>query len=206
MLPDWSGQDVYIVASGSSSGELASRLVRNRATRVLVVNLSFRLFPDADLLYAADTGFWQTYTDARQFTGVKVAPDARANPYCPGLEIVEIPKDAQGRRHDALIFDRPGVIGCGGGNSGFQSLNLAVNLGARRIALVGFDYGGSHWHVDHPPQLRNPTADQFKRWRAHMEAAAPVLAARGVGVVNLSERSTLQAYPHVKTNGVFIDP
>lgn len=205
MLPYWRGSDVVVVASGASASELAPRLPRSGAVRVLTVNLSFRLFPDADLLYAADTGFWQWYSDARQFAGVKVAPDARASVYCRALEIVEIPKDVQGRRHDAMIFDQPGVIGCGGGNSGFQAVNLAVNLGARRIALVGFDYCGSHWHADHPPTLRNPTADQLKRWRGHMDAAAPAIAARGVEVENLSERTALKAYPHVAPERVFID-
>lgn len=206
MLPDWRGLTAIVVASGQSASELAPRLPQKGAVRVLVVNLGFRLFPNADVMYAADSGFWQWYTDARKFAGIKLAPDARARPYCSALELVEIPKDASGRRTDTMIFDQPGVIGCGGGNSGFQAVNLAINFGARRIALCGFDYGGKHWHEDHPPALRNPTADQFKRWRTHLDNAAPAIAARGVEVVNLSESSTLKAYPHVNPECLFADP
>lgn len=188
---DWSGETVLIVASGQS----AFRYEGTRTFRVLTVNLSFRLYPDADALYAADSSFWQWYGDARQFEGVKIAPDGRAALYCKLLELVDIPKGRDGRRHDPMIFDRPRVIGCGGGNSGFQAVNVAVNAGARRIGLLGFDYCGRHWHDDHPPALRNPSTNQLLKWREHFDNAAPGLAARGVEVVNLSSVSALRAYP-----------
>jgi hypothetical protein len=206
MFPDWRGATVIVIASGASAKELAPRFHRTNAAPVLAINLCFRLAPGAALLYAADSGFWQWYKDARQFAGVKVAPDERARAYCKTINLIEIPKDAGGRRIDPMIFDRPGLVGFGGGNSGFQAVNLAINLGARRIALVGFDYCGGHWHEDHPPALRNPTVDQLRRWRERLDAAAPAIAARGVEVVNLSDRSALKAYPHASPDSLFVDP
>jgi hypothetical protein len=205
MVPDWRGASVALVASGASAGELAPHL-EAVAARVLAINLSFRLVPNAAVLYAADGGFWQHYTDARHFAGVKVAPDARALVYCRALKIIEIPKDKAGRRIDPMIFDKPDLVGFGGGNSGFQALNLAINLGAKRIALAGFDYCGGHWHEDHPRKLGNPSADQLRRWCAHLDAAAPAIAARGVEVVNLSTRSALKAYHHASPDCLFTDP
>lgn len=82
-------------------------------------------------------------------------------------------------------------------NSGFQAVNLAANLGASRILLVGFDMqldGGSHWHGDHGPGLTNPTGEKIQRWRSDLDAAAPALAEAGVEVINTSRVSALTAY------------
>jgi hypothetical protein len=53
-----------------------------------------------------------------------------------------------------------GVVG-GGGNSGFQAVNLAAQFGASRIILIGFDMtdrGGKHWYGrNHWPMSNNPT-------------------------------------------------
>lgn len=95
-----------------------------------------------------------------------------------------------------MAFDKFGVLGAGG-NSGFQALNLTVQTGAARIALVGFDMhlaGGVHWHGRHSGGLNNPIPSTVAGWRAGLDAAAPKLAALGVEVVNCSDQSALQAY------------
>jgi hypothetical protein len=185
---------VVVAASGASAADVAPLINRQSGARLIAVNLTFRLFPQADILYAADSGFWQWYADARAFPGVKIAPDERAKLYCKNLEIYDIPRDVSARRHDRLIFEPGRRIGCGCGNSGFQALNIAVLLGARRIALAGFDYCGKHWHADHPPTLRNPSEAQLSKWRAALDAEADELAAHGVDVVNMSSRSALRNY------------
>lgn len=90
-----------------------------------------------------------------------------------------------------------GTLGWGG-NSGFHALNLAVQFGVKRIALVGFDMRcdkGLHWHGSHEKGLNNPTPGNVERWRRVTDAAAPVLAALGVSVINCSPISALTAYP-----------
>ena len=101
------------------------------------------------------------------------------------------------RKRDELLTDRPGVIG-DGGNSGFQALNIAVQFGARKIILVGFDMrldAGVHWHGKHPRGLNNPGDHNLVRWRKALNGAAPRLAELGVAVVNASPISALTAYP-----------
>lgn len=86
----------------------------------------------------------------------------------------------------------------GGGNSGFQALNLAVQFGAKRIILVGFDMRldhGVHWHGPHGKGLNNPRDPLFASWRDALNGAAPTLAALGVEVLNASAISALTAYP-----------
>lgn len=91
----------------------------------------------------------------------------------------------------------PGTIGRGG-NSGFQALNLALQFGARRIVMVGFDMSarhGVHWHGAHGKGLVNPAAANLARWRRVLDAQAPALAALGVRVIVAGQESALTAYP-----------
>lgn len=86
-----------------------------------------------------------------------------------------------------------------GGNSGFQALNLAVLLGARRVLLLGFDLGRRggrrHWHGDHPGDLNNPDETNFAWWRTAFAGAVPDLARAGVAVVNCTPGSALDCFP-----------
>lgn len=111
-----------------------------------------------------------------------------------GVKRVEVNKTA-----DKLLIDFFGTIGWGG-NSGFGALNLAVQFGAKRIILVGFDMRldrGVHWHGLHPGGLHNPNARNVERWRRVVDEAAPMLKALGVEVLNASPISALRAYPKV---------
>jgi sugar phosphate isomerase/epimerase len=98
-----------------------------------------------------------------------------------------------------LVTDRVGEVGWGG-NSGFQALNLAVQFGARKIVLVGFDLNldqGVHWHGPHPGRLNNPTRDSLARWARVLDAQAPLLERLGVEVVNASPASALTKFRKV---------
>lgn len=99
---------------------------------------------------------------------------------------------------DRLLFDEVGRIGAGG-NSGFQALNIAAQLGADRIILVGFDmnddhpqhwYGRNRW-----PMANNPDRSNFRRWRDGFGTAAAQLRAMGVRVVNASPKTALTCFP-----------
>lgn len=101
-----------------------------------------------------------------------------------------------------ILVDVPGEIGCGSkngyGNSGFQALNIAVQFGVRRIALVGFDLRidrGVHWHGRHARGLNNPGDLHMMHWRHALNGAADDFARLGIDVVNCSPVSTLTAYP-----------
>lgn len=100
-------------------------------------------------------------------------------------------------RNHALLFEDRGVVGWAG-NSGFQALNLAIQWGARRIALCGFDFSlirGTHWHGRHPPGLNNPNEAAMEKWRVSLDAQADVLRARGVEVFIATPDSRLQNFP-----------
>lgn len=109
--------------------------------------------PFADVLYAADSSWWQKHQP--DFRGEKWTchPDAERL----GLNYIRYEKGAG-------IGD--GFVYTGYGNSGFQALNLALQWGCREIYLIGFDMkyrdGKKHWHPDH--RGNNPTESQLDSW------------------------------------------
>ncbi|MGB3042456.1 MAG: hypothetical protein WBB98_04650 [Xanthobacteraceae bacterium] len=158
--------------------------------RIIVINDSWKLAPWADLLYACDAEWWER--SKPEFAGLKVSGLGG------GDHQVEIVRDSGGRWLNRMVFDRVGVIGAGG-NSGFQALNLAVQIGATDIALVGFDMRvdrGIHWHGAHP-RGNNPRASAVETWRAHLDNVSADLEQHGISVVNCSAVSALTQYRKV---------
>jgi hypothetical protein len=106
-------------------------------------------------------------------------------------------RDGQ-RYSEAMQFGETGLVG-GGGNSGFQALNLAAQFGARRIVLIGYDMTGSgsetHWYGRNEwPRANNPGPDQMTRWAKALDRAAVDFAARGIEVVNASPSSAIAGF------------
>jgi hypothetical protein len=84
----------------------------------------------------------------------------------------------------------------GGGNSGYQAVNLAFLFGAAKIVLLGFDMkGGSHWHGDHPGALNRgvPTRAFAKAF----PALADDLKSEGVEVLNATRDTALECFPKI---------
>jgi hypothetical protein len=134
-----------------------------------------------------------------EFSGLKLTQDAGA-----AVAFRDVHKIELRRKCADILVDAPGLIASGspsgGGNSGFQALNIAVQFGATRIVLVGFDMRldrGLHWHGRHPQGLNNPHEPSIMAWRRALDAAAPTFAALGITVLNASPVSALTAYPVV---------
>lgn len=181
-----------VIASGASAPAAVASLPRRVTT--LAVNRGFELAPWADALYAADASFWERYPAALEFPRLKCSAMAQKLKPGHGVERVGIFRVADGR--DRPIREPIGTV-AGGGNSGFQAVNLAAQFGARRIVLIGFDMGGTHWHGDHAAPLRNPRQSTLAEWRQTMDEAAPVYAEWNVEVLNASPISALTAYRKV---------
>lgn len=190
-FPDWRSETAVILASGPSAAE--TDLAPLASAKVITVNTSCTLWPAADVLYAADRAWWSAHPVAERFAGLKVTEDLAAARQFGAHDVFV----AMGR-HEILTEPR-GVIGHGG-NGGFQALNLAVQFGARRVVLVGFDMSmdrGNHWHPDHPAPCNQLKPQTVANWRVRLDAVAPQLASLGVTVLNASPASALTAYPKV---------
>jgi hypothetical protein len=84
-----------------------------------------------------------------------------------------------------------------GKNSGYQAMSLAVNWGAKRLILLGFDFqrsgGRTHWHGDHPRGMGN--GGQYPNWVRAMDALARDLERAGVEVVNCTRKTAIRCFP-----------
>jgi hypothetical protein len=125
------------------------------------------------------------------FEGIKLAHDTGVCALYRDLHKIEIVE------HDLMLFEEPGRIGFGG-NSGFQALNIAVQFGAVRVLLIGFDMHaarGMHWYGPNTGKdMRNPLDTNFVRWRKAMSKQAKVLRGMGIEVVNASLISALDCF------------
>lgn len=153
------------------------------------------LCPWADAVYGCDAAWWKHRKGLPEFSGLKLCWDGNGiHSVYPDVRGVKIARGDKVRYSERLSFE-PGTIG-GGGNSGFQALNLAIQFGAKAIALVGFDmsqrghwYGRNNWAGS-----SNPDDENFRRWKIAFELAAKELTAHGVTVVNLSSVSALKCF------------
>lgn len=181
------------MAGGPSVSRVPLEAVRDRpGLHWLVIKNSHRLIPNADVLYACDRKWWVANNGIPDFKGLKICQDARVAQQFQGTQTVRSRK----ARNDFLL-DTPGEIGWGG-NSGFQAINLAMQFGARKIVLVGFDMRvdkGLHWHG--PPE-GNPSPGLAARWRLDLDRQHRLTRALGVEIIIGSPDSALIAYPKME--------
>jgi hypothetical protein len=165
--------------------------VRGKA-RVIAVNNCYQIAPWADLLYACDQRWWDHYRP--DFAGIKVTiSQSAAKSY--GLHLLRSENKA------GFSLKWPKVHE--GSNSGFQAVNLAILLGAKKIVLLGYDMGGSgHWHGYHGGNLRNPDETQFRRWRGAFQDAVTDIEHAGVEVINCTRDTALTCFPRANLEDV----
>jgi len=200
--PEWKGQTAAILASGPSMTREQAEAVRGRC-RVIAVNnqgidtecdgrMVPAIAPWADILFAADSKWWRHYHErALQFAGRKVT----TRPTLPWPEVYYLQQ-----AYEEPVYDpRPGYV-VSGGNSGYMALHLAVQLGATRVLLLGFDMknghnGRRHWFGNHPGKLNSKGS--YATWRSAFEKFAGVLEHMKVEVLNCTPGTALRCFPRV---------
>jgi hypothetical protein len=202
----WHGERVIVAGSGPSLTKDVAHTVRMtrwfKGWRVLAVSDAYRLLPFADALYACDWAWWRKHDGAKGFLGERYTSHSIE----PGLI-----DDKSGVVHEypgiqlVRAADRPGfgtkVIHYGfSGSSGHQAVNLALNMGASQIVLVGFDYrhvdGKSHFFGDHEGLRQSSDTD----YRALASAFKPHDL-----IVNATPGSAIDAYPMMSLEDAIAD-
>lgn len=192
--PDWNGETAIVVATGPSAAKMFLGDALGFA-RVIAVKSSWELLPSADVVYGCERSWWFANNGLPQFKGMKVSPSpAVCRTY---RDVVRV----RLRPRCWILMGERGVLGCGlksgGGHSGFQAINLAVQFGAKRIVLVGFDMtlaNGIHWHKERAGSVK-ADASRVALWREEMDACAPLFDQLGVQVINATPDSALKNYP-----------
>jgi hypothetical protein len=180
------GGTVVCLAGGPSLTQADVDYCRGKAT-VIAINDAYKLAPWADVLYACDKRWWDWHKGAGSFKGLKYALQRPALKW-PGVHIL------QNTGPHGLELKRNAVRN--GKNSGYQAINVAVHLGAKRIVLLGYDMhipqgGPSHWFGEHP--LGGPPP--VRSFRGLFRGLVKPLQELGIEVVNCSRVTELDAFP-----------
>jgi hypothetical protein len=163
---------------------------------VIAVNDAYRRLPFAEILYACDARWWQVHKGCPDFQGERwsshgIAARIRHNDKGGIAERYGV-KLVAGEDREGFSID-PDVIHYGS-NSGFQAVNLAMLMGARRIVLVGFDMHagkGLHFFGNHPAPLRN--TNDYANFIQRFARAAQKLP-DDIQIVNATQGSALTCF------------
>lgn len=179
---------IACVAPGPSLPELPLELLP-RCDAVIAVGLAFRyMWTRPTLLYSCDGRWWDRYYGeaAPHCDNLWTAHSGAAKRFKLNHVRVEL---AAGLSRDPKYIH-------GGGNSGYQAVNLARHLGATRILLVGYDMrpaddGRQHAFGEYEGSLRVKMPFHFfvEQFRT-IPASAPELR-----IVNCTPRSAIDAFP-----------
>lgn len=192
--PDWSGETAVVIATGPSAKAAPIEAIKGCA-HIIAVKSSWQLAPWADALYGCDKDWWITVHGAPRFRGLKISPSPTVCKVYRDVHLIRLLTRAE------ILIREIGTVGCGlrtgGGHSGFHAINLAVQFGAARIVLVGFDMRfdhGAHWHPHIAGTARHVTDKAMDQCRAALDGCAAQFAELGIEVINASPISALQNY------------
>lgn len=201
--PDWEGEPCIVAAPGPS---LTADVVRRcrmarwlNRWRIVAVQDAYKVMPFADAMYGCDVNWWHVHRDCAGFAGEKwsthaIGPD-NDNDKRAAADAFDI-RLVRGENGDTFSSD-PAVIRYGS-NSGFQTINLAILKGCRRIVLVGFDMrrvgGRSHFFGVRPKGQDLGT--EYERFACRFARAAKALPP-DVRIVNATPASALTCFPMV---------
>lgn len=171
----WAGLTVACIASGPSLRAEDCQLIEAAGLPTIAVNSSWKAARFASAIYAGDPDWWHQY----------------------GKEI-DIP--AERWTHNPNAAQTLGIKANGKGssvlNSGYRAIELAIELGATRVLLLGYDCSvaaGTHWHGDHD-KTKNPDAKRCAVWLNQFAR----LDMRGAQVINCSRETALTCFPRMR--------
>jgi hypothetical protein len=178
------GGTVVCIATGSSLTAEDVAYVRDKAV-VVAINDAWKMAPWAPVLYSSDTRWYPHYQWVPEFTGQKIAMDIK---HASAITLTRTGSEG--------VEWEPTGLRCAR-HSGGAAINLAVHLGAKRVVLLGYDYGypngKKHFFGDHPRHLDR--RQDFHIWKDAVATMAAPLKERGIEVWNCSRHTTLTAFP-----------
>ncbi len=187
----WPGGTVACLATGPSLTQADVDAVRGHVDGVIAISDAIDLAPWADVLYSCDGKWWGWRKGMPSYTGPKYALKDDARKWVSqGVQVLK----HTGRT--GLDLSPDGLRG--GGNSGYQAINLAVHMGAKRVLLLGYDMQGSHFFGRHP----DGTAPAFQMCLALFPSIVKPLADAGVEVINCSRKTAITCFPREPLDAV----
>lgn len=146
IVQEWKGQSAIVIGGGPSLKAFQFKFLIGENT--IGVNDAFRLGPKITkiCLFGDSTWWHKVKFDLDQY----IKAGGRAFSVCPSLEGFNLPNICQLERAPRKALGAGGALAWNF-STGAAAVNLAVNLGAAQIFLLGFDMGlaldkSSHWH------------------------------------------------------------
>jgi len=179
---DWEGETVFLIGGGPSVSEVD--LNRLRGQRVVVINGSYAVYPQADTLVFTDVRWWGKYKP--KFKGEIITIDPVHKLYPKTIKVLD-------RQRSSGLSNDPSRLTCWH-TSMTTAINLIVLRGASRIAIIGLD-GHGLWHHDPYPMNWGRNRKRFYFHGEALKAQVDPLKAMGVQVYNLNPHSTHKMFP-----------
>jgi len=205
----WSGELCFIIGGGPSLQGFNFKLLSKYKT--IGINKAFQEF-NSTINYAMDYNFF----DMVQYTRDPRQPNYKLHQKWlayPGIKLF--------LRHDHTMIFTEGIyyvdeLGIKmisydldkgiypGNNSGFGALMVAIALGCRKIALLGYDFvtqgSKTHWHEGYSKQDLKSVQNNLISYRKAIDEFGPVILDMGIEVYNLNPSSALKSFPHIDLN------
>jgi len=198
--PEWLGETVFILGCGPSLSQVPIHAIFRAGARVIAINDAYLRAPWADILYFCDNKWWkQNAADVEaRFSGRRIVTMVREYPRVHTLRCsgeVGLEQDPGAIRH--------------GSNSGYQCINLAYHLGAKRIVLLGYDMRVVDGRLHHRPRTDPQGANDFQRTLQNVmlpkfRTLERPLREAGVEVLNATPDSALKVWPLVPLDAVLL--
>ena len=192
-LPEinWEGKDISIIGGGHSLKSFNFESIRGKCN--IGINEAFRLGEEiAPIVFFGDFQWWnrRKWELEEKYKGILVTT-AKLLEGVKFPRMFVVPSISYGMERGKIAWNF---------NSGAAALNLALELGAKRVFLLGFDLGASpegetHWHDYY---TNKPTEAHFERFKRGFEYVA--IGARelfpDVEIYNVSNGQTkLEIFP-----------
>ena len=184
----WKGRRCFIVGGGPSLKNFDWGLLKGELS--IGINRAFEKF-DPSIMFCMDTRLWgwvvrgdfgdEARTRYENFRGHRVWVESPSFLFPDDITVVPL-RD---------------ISPCGS-NSGHAAINLAVDLGASTVYLLGFDMRGDSkggqkwWHEGYPS---TQSEGVYKTFIKALNDDAPRLSKTKTSVVNLTPRSALKCFP-----------
>lgn len=172
---DLTAKTVVCIASGPSLTPGDCNLVERSGHPAIAVNSSWEIAPFAAILYAGDDCWWDQFHDAITIPAERwTCANRAAVKYKIRLHKIRGPY-----------------------HSGLRAMQLAAELGARRIVMLGYDCqysnGRHHWHDDYRglgnAHSHHKWPAQHAFWKSQIGNASEVL--------NASRETAITCWPRV---------
>lgn len=179
-MADFSQQTVVCIGSGPSLTEEDCDYVERSAAPTIALNSSWTRARFAKIIFAGDFAWWKQ-----------------------NVNNIDIPAERWTSSTEAeflykLYFFRSGTRNW---NSGLRAIELAEELGAKKVLLLGYDCqvdNGVHWHGEHKG-LKNPTDSVCRAWRPQFAALAKRTK---IEIINCSRKTALTCFPRANIEDV----